>query len=285
MTSSLSTTCTRGGIPRIIHQTWKNHDIPYEWQISQDEWQRHHPDWQYILWTDEDIREYMEAEHPEFMPLFNRYPHNIQRVDMMRYFILYDFGGVYCDLDQYPLQNIEEYLETDAQAYFVHSANANCFTNSLMASQRHAPIWKEVHQRLWQRDPWWAVGKHLEVMTSTGPMMLNDVLVNSHQPYAVLPRAKFNPYAQHEIGEVACRKHTVMMSLEGKSWNGIDSWVYCCILKHWTSFVVGVVVAVVAFIIIFLLTRWRLQRIEAIPLTEVATYAEAGHTTLETVDV
>ena len=37
-------------IPKIIHQTWKDNNIPEKWKLSQTMWQKHHPDWQYILW-------------------------------------------------------------------------------------------------------------------------------------------------------------------------------------------------------------------------------------------
>ena len=46
---------TDSGIPKIIHQTWKTKEVPEKWKKSQEEWQRLHPDWLYILWTDEDI--------------------------------------------------------------------------------------------------------------------------------------------------------------------------------------------------------------------------------------
>ena len=41
----------------------------------------------------------MNKEYSSFLPVYESYPYNIQRVDAARYFILYHFGGVYLDLD------------------------------------------------------------------------------------------------------------------------------------------------------------------------------------------
>ncbi len=91
-------------IPKIIHQTWKDNNIPDKWKISKKMWKKHHPEWRYILWTDKMIRDYIEIGYPEFLKLFDSYKYNIQRVDMIRYFILKDLGGIYSDLDLYPTE-------------------------------------------------------------------------------------------------------------------------------------------------------------------------------------
>ena len=34
---------TRNGIPKIIHQTWKDENVPEKWRKSPAEWRRLHP--------------------------------------------------------------------------------------------------------------------------------------------------------------------------------------------------------------------------------------------------
>lgn len=58
-------------IPKIIHQTWKDNNIPEKWVISEIMWKKYHPDWKYILWTDKMIRDYIEIGYPEFLELFD----------------------------------------------------------------------------------------------------------------------------------------------------------------------------------------------------------------------
>ena len=49
--------------------------------------------WTTILWTDQSIRAFLEKHYHWFLPAYDSYPYNIQRVDAARYFILYHFGG------------------------------------------------------------------------------------------------------------------------------------------------------------------------------------------------
>ena len=83
---------TVGKIPKIIHQTWKDNVIPENWIMSPVNWKRLHGDWLWLLWTDDDIREYIRTFHPDYVGLFNGFKYGIQMADAIRYFILYDFG-------------------------------------------------------------------------------------------------------------------------------------------------------------------------------------------------
>ena len=98
-------------IPRIIHQTWKTNQIPDAWVEWQQSWLKHHPGWEYRLWTDEDNRRFIEKHYPWFLPTYNRYPEPIMRADAVRYFLLHHYGGVYVDLDFECLRSIDVLIE------------------------------------------------------------------------------------------------------------------------------------------------------------------------------
>ena len=55
--------------------------------------------WSMWLWTDEDNRELIARDFPSFLPLYDGYDVKIKRIDAVRYFYLYKYGGVYMDLD------------------------------------------------------------------------------------------------------------------------------------------------------------------------------------------
>ena len=42
-------------IPKIIHQTWKNKNIPDEWKDAVNSCKSIHKDFKHIVWTDETI--------------------------------------------------------------------------------------------------------------------------------------------------------------------------------------------------------------------------------------
>lgn len=99
--------------PKIIHQTWKNDTLNENARRLSQTWRDLHPDWDYILWTDEMNRDFIATYFPEFLLQYDSYEHNIQRVDAVRYFILYQLGGLFIDLDFECLKNIEPLLSED----------------------------------------------------------------------------------------------------------------------------------------------------------------------------
>ena len=231
---------TKSGIPKIIHQTWKTKDIPEKWKLSEQEWKRLHPGWIHHVWTDEEIRNHVATRHPDLLELHDSYPYPIQRADMIRYLVLHDYGGVYSDLDLYPVKNIESYL-IHRSDYVVYSANSNYFTNALMIAKKHSPIHRELMEALKNPKPWWALVKHLHVMCTTGPVLFHTVLKSTRYPYSVLPQALFNPYSISD--SLDDNKGDVFIkTLEGSSWHSWDSKLINVFFKNRIFFMIlGVV--------------------------------------------
>lgn len=69
-------------IPKIIHQSWKDGNIPCKWQGYQDSWKALHPSYHYMLHTDEDNLRLVTEFYPEFLELYNayKYPVKLTRV-------------------------------------------------------------------------------------------------------------------------------------------------------------------------------------------------------------
>ena len=86
-------------IPHIIHQTWKTRELPEKWKPLQEKLLDMHPGWEYRLWTDEEIDEFVRKEFPDFYSIYQSYPKHIMRVDVIRYLIMLRVGGLYLDLD------------------------------------------------------------------------------------------------------------------------------------------------------------------------------------------
>lgn len=82
-------------IPKIIHQIWIGSQLPEKYIPLILSWQKHHPDWVYILWTDDDIAQLNLVNQDQYDASTNYG----QKADIARYEILYRFGGVYIDID------------------------------------------------------------------------------------------------------------------------------------------------------------------------------------------
>jgi hypothetical protein len=74
-----------GGIPRIIHQTWKTYDaIPETFRPWIESWIHLNPDWEYWFWSDDDIRAFIASAYPDYLDLYESYPGQGYRVDFFR---------------------------------------------------------------------------------------------------------------------------------------------------------------------------------------------------------
>ena len=152
--------------PKKIFQTWKERDVGKYFYLSswQRTWKELNPTFEYVLWIDEDNRNFIAQNFPEFLPRYDAYDKNIKRVDAVRYFYLYEYGGLYADLDFECLKPFDNIFETaehngidiilgnlgqmDEEKHALHQ-----IPNALMISKPKQDFWKCV----------------IEVMTNIAP--------------------------------------------------------------------------------------------------------------------
>jgi hypothetical protein len=166
------------GIPRIIHQTWKDENVS-GCKGSPDSWKDLNPGWQYRFWTDGDLQEFMREEFPDLVPIFNAYPNSVQRADLWRYCVLWRIGGVYADIDTDCLAQLEPLYgdhrvilcqepPQHVRAALLRGMSALWF-NGTMASPAGHNFWSDVVDlcHLMARHT------HRDVVETTGPLLLS----------------------------------------------------------------------------------------------------------------
>jgi len=82
-------------IPKIIHQIWLGGKLPEKYRALQASWIKYHPDWKYKLWTEKEI----EKLHVYNRDILNETIGYSGKANILRYEILYQFGGLYVDTD------------------------------------------------------------------------------------------------------------------------------------------------------------------------------------------
>ncbi len=168
-------------IPKIIHQTYKNHNLPETYKMCQTEIKRLHPDFEYRFYTDEDMDRLMKTEFPEYYDKFNELPRMIMKIDMFRYFLMYKYGGLYTDMDYLMFNTFDLLNETVVIPCNREDNNGNpiCLGNCIFASQPNHPYWKSLIDTLFTIDR-----KELDYNTDknidgnvlgTGPMFVFDM--------------------------------------------------------------------------------------------------------------
>lgn len=80
-------------VPRLIHQSWKSRSLPAKFDVWSRTCRKKHPDWEWILWTDEDNLKLIKTYLPWLLPVYMQLPSAIYRADLVRNAYMYLFGG------------------------------------------------------------------------------------------------------------------------------------------------------------------------------------------------
>lgn len=210
-------------IPAIIHQTWKTKSIPPAYQKAVDSFKIQNPDVEYKLWTDEDLYNLAKDFFPQFLPLFERYPEQIQRVDIARYMILYQFGGLYSDIDivcQKPLRSL--FNHTVVLPETARSRSEKIYlSNDFMLSAPQHPFFKfvlEGAEHAYKRWHWPWIPHHFRILLTTGSLFLTHryhAYVDKKEIY-ILPPAL---YGKDETNRLVDH-------IPGNSWVKMDSYFF-----------------------------------------------------------
>jgi hypothetical protein len=130
------------------------------------------PTYKIRIWNATAAHEFLETEYPWFVPTYDSYSHPIQRVDALKYFVLYHFGGIYMDLDIACRRPLDPLLQFSA---WWPEASPLGVNNDLMASMPKHPIFLELTSGLVRRN-WNLVFPYLTIFWSTGPQFSSDML-------------------------------------------------------------------------------------------------------------
>lgn len=105
--------CFNGAVPKVLHRTllWDK-EIPKDIFPLYDKFNKQNSGWEVKLWKSDDA--YKLLDKYGFRELYDSYTVKVQKADFIRYLIIYDQGGCYCDFDikcqeaGYKLDNIKD---------------------------------------------------------------------------------------------------------------------------------------------------------------------------------
>lgn len=117
-------------IYNTIHQSWSSKILPVKYLKIKLKNKQILSNWNFKLWTDDDNDLFIEEKFPSFLDIYKNYKHKIHKIDAIRYFYLYEYGGLYMDLDITLNKNITNLLKSDKCCLFSQKAiNDYFYTN------------------------------------------------------------------------------------------------------------------------------------------------------------
>ena len=179
-------------IPKILHQLWIGpKPMPSKFM---DTFRDKHPDFEYIRWTEAEIAK--RGIKFECQEQIDRMSEINGKADIMRWEILYQFGGVFQDADSVCLEPFDEYFmrKTAFAGFENETARKGLIATGTMGFPPRHPICRAAIDWMLTNDScpetcgkraWWSVG----------PGLLTRILeTGKYQDFSVFPSHCFIPY-------------------------------------------------------------------------------------------
>lgn len=247
------------GIPKLIFQIWiseNGKDMPENWKISPIEWKKHHPDYIYVLWDKDNALNFITKYFNEYLDIYNDFKYVVSRCDMLRICILYIFGGIYSDLDNYPLKNIEEYIsDPSIDTYYpeLKVANNIMVNNNLIFSKPKCELFLTLLAHIKSQSTKEHINKYTEMRAYSCVDKIKEYQKNNMYNLKILPYKQFNPYGLGETKTKVKKSDIVIMQTAGGSWYDDETSVATYIVSNWILFTILIILIAILITIICLI--------------------------------
>lgn len=176
-------------IPKVIHLIWVGGKRPESFQKLVDRIKKINSDYEVKEWNEKNLDFELINEN-----LFNSTENLGCKSDILRFEILYKYGGIYMDYDFLQVKNFDDLLGYD----FVAGTNKDCINeiwNSIVMAKKNSDICKKFLLGLKNVKP--IMRYEIErVMNETGPHYLTKLINNTHtnDNYKILIGDYFFPF-------------------------------------------------------------------------------------------
>jgi len=196
-------------IEKNIFQIWKNNQLPYYLKIFANSWKKQ-KGFQYFLHTDESMEAFVNEKYPEIHDAFGRLK-IVEKTDLFRLMLVYEFGGLYSDLDTSCNKDLNILWREFPEASFIAGVEADTnievqkrtqlprlyqLCNWTFAAEKSNPVLKKIIDRIIKNIH---ENPELNTLEKTGPAVFTDVILENNQNNAVtiLPIKYFGAGQKH----------------------------------------------------------------------------------------
>lgn len=114
-------------IPRILHIIWVGERDPPSYVFENiKQWTKLMPNWKIMFWTNNDLT---TKHFPlDIIYLLDKVKQGAQKADIMRYYIMEKYGGVYVDTDVTPYHSFDPLITQlpNTEAIICHDLDLTC---------------------------------------------------------------------------------------------------------------------------------------------------------------
>ncbi|KAM0247512.1 hypothetical protein ACHAQJ_009818 [Trichoderma viride] len=227
-------------VPPILHHiALGKHSTGWrtEWKETVQSCVDMHPGWEANVWTDEKASKFVEEKFPDLKEMWDSYPYPVERIDALRYMLLYEYGGVVLDMDLKCTRALGPLRRFSFVAPEAHPAGFS--VGFMMASKRNEFIGNVVSNLATYNKRWLGL-PYATVMFSTGCHYAS--VIHAYEPDR--SDLKILPGPMHSLnGRVTT---PIFEHLGSSSWHSYDAHFITSLgrrLHQVVFFFVGVVLA------------------------------------------
>ena len=234
-------------IPRIIHQIWFQgwYKVPPKLKVNVDRVAELNPDYTHMKWDEGTLRAECLRVSPATAAKFDAFPLMIQKIDLGRYVVLYNYGGISVDTDMVQLKPIDKTPQIETADFIVSKSpfpgnlQFEC-NNALIMTSFNNPILLDLINTIIATDYSFTVDNATYVNNTTGPIVFNNVIALYNPDIVKLNNKYFEPCNSFNK---LCRVDTssIMDHQHEASWQ--PSWM------HFLSYLLFIVWCIVLLVI------------------------------------
>jgi mannosyltransferase OCH1-like enzyme len=183
-------------IPKIIHQIWLGSPLPEKFKLWCASWKKFNPDWQYRLWTDEDVESFGMINKE----MFDATSNYGEKSDIWRYEILERYGGLYADIDEECLRSFDELHELFDLYVGMQSLDTAYIQLGIgiIGAAKNHPLLKKTMELIQERRSIFAI------VLKTGPLFFTQVCLEYSGSFGlrdiILPPSYLYPCGYEQKG-------------------------------------------------------------------------------------
>lgn len=206
--------------PKMLHIVWIGDESKMPAKCVQS-WADKNPDYELHVWGNGHLTNYPWHNQKQIDQMMDKQDY-AGVADLMRYEILYRFGGIALDADSYCRRPLEDWiLEAPAfSAWEQEHVRNNLIATTFMGGVKRHPFWKACIDRLHETD----CSEPKLAWLITGPKLVTEVYFANVAPFTVYPSHFFIQH--HHSGFVSkAQGHHFADHLWGSSigYNDMDS--------------------------------------------------------------
>jgi mannosyltransferase OCH1-like enzyme len=161
------------GIPKRIFQYWDSIKPPAEVINFTNSWLKHNPEYQHQLFNEQTARDFLRnTYHAEVLTAYINASHAAQKADILRLALLYEYGGIYADVDDVCLKPLALLIPKHTKLLLYQEEYGTVGNNFIAVCAKH-PVLK---QALTYAIEALLQGDKESIWLSTGPAMVSRAL-------------------------------------------------------------------------------------------------------------